>query len=603
VFGGDRSSPGVHRNRGARATAKKYLAMLGIASMLSAGAVVASATPSLADAAGMAGVQGDMQPWTQETNHVRYWQEKYSEQHAVCYKDQYGSITGEGKTVTLNDASGPWLVLIIKGGSVSNDVISNPQPGLAYASPLNAAGNQSNVSHWIVCKSTTPPEPPAETVVRTITAPSAIGPTCDTDGKLVIPETEGITWTGGSNGDGVGVYTLTASAKDGYRIKDGVQTVFQITVLAATNDCPEDVTEIPVPAQPTVTDPCGRNNATWVKPENTDRVTWAVDNGVLTASTTTGYVFPGGTTSHDFGQAPETNKAACVIEVPAKPGVTDACGPGNAAWVVPQNDGIVTWKLKRNGDLVARTVAGHKFTDGTRRHNFGKALETNVAPCLIEVPVPAAPGVTDPCDPGNASWRVPGNGNNVTWSLDGDGNLMATVDPGHTFHDGKATHNFGKAPETNKDACPAVLASVAVAAPVLTPPTCTAAGELKHDEANGYAWNRKDDNGVVVLTAIAKPGFTLVGQTSWTYTVAQLAQLHGARDCPPAVIPPEVEGVKNTAPPTPPVVKGVKHEAAAPLPRTGFESGLYGAAGLLLLLVGSGLVLATRQRSTQDRAH
>jgi LPXTG-motif cell wall-anchored protein len=251
---------------------------------------------------------------------------------------------------------------------------------------------------------------------------------------------------------------------------------------------------------------------------------------------------------------------------------------------------------------VATTDTGYTFP-GETSHDFGKAPETNVAPCLIEVPVPAAPGVTDPCDPGNASWRVPGNGNNVTWSLDGDGNLMATVDPGHTFHDGKATHNFGKAPETNKDACPAVLASVAVAAPVLTPPTCTAAGELKYDEANGYAWNRKDDNGVVVLTAIAKPGFTLVGQTSWTYTVAQLAQLHGAKDCPPAVIPPEVEGVKNTAPPTPPVVKGVKHEAAAPLPRTGFESGLYGAAGLLLLLVGSGLVLATRQRSTQDRAH
>jgi LPXTG-motif cell wall-anchored protein len=76
---------------------------------------------------------------------------------------------------------------------------------------------------------------------------------------------------------------------------------------------------------------------------------------------------------------------------------------------------------------------------------------------------------------------------------------------------------------------------------------------------------------------------------------------------PPAVIPPKVEGVKHTAPPTrptvTPVVRGVKHEVAATLPRTGSESGLYGAAGLLLLMVGSGLVLVTRKRSTEGRAH
>jgi LPXTG-motif cell wall-anchored protein len=153
-----------------------------------------------------------------------------------------------------------------------------------------------------------------------------------------------------------------------------------------------------------------------------------------------------------------------------------------------------------------------------------------------------------------------------------------------------------------------VLASVAVAGPVLTPPTCTAPGTLSYSDAVGYTWSRTDDHGNVVLTAIAKPGFTLVGQTSWTYTAAQLAKLSGANACPPAVvpptvIPPKVEGVKHTAPPKAPVVEGVKHEAAATLPRTGSESGLYGAAGLLLLMVGSGLVLVTRKCSTEGRAH
>jgi LPXTG-motif cell wall-anchored protein len=149
---------------------------------------------------------------------------------------------------------------------------------------------------------------------------------------------------------------------------------------------------------------------------------------------------------------------------------------------------------------------------------------------------------------------------------------------------------------------------VAVAGPVLTPPTCTAPGTLSYSDAVGYTWSRTDDHGNVVLTAIAKPGFTLVGQTSWTYTAAQLAKLSGANACPPAVvpptvIPPKVEGVKHTAPPKAPVVEGVKHEAAATLPRTGSESGLYGAAGLLLLMVGSGLVLVTRKCSTEGRAH
>jgi LPXTG-motif cell wall-anchored protein len=46
-----------------------------------------------------------------------------------------------------------------------------------------------------------------------------------------------------------------------------------------------------------------------------------------------------------------------------------------------------------------------------------------------------------------------------------------------------------------------------------------------------------------------------------------------------------------------PVVEGVKHEAAAALPRTGTEAGAYGLAGVLLLLMGSGLVIVTR-RST-----
>jgi LPXTG-motif cell wall-anchored protein len=194
----------------------------------------------------------------------------------------------------------------------------------------------------------------------------------------------------------------------------------------------------------------------------------------------------------------------------------------------------------------------------------------------------------------NASWKDPGDTS--------DGSRVAVADTGHAFGNGGAEMTVTYTPNPKKSGreCATVDAAVGVAAPVLTPPTCTTPGALSYTDGLGYAWNRRDDNGTVVLTATARAGFTLTGTTSWTFTPAQLAQLSGDQACPPAVVPPKVEGVKHTAPPTAPVVtpvvKGVKREAAATLPRTGSEAGLYGAAGLLLLLVGSGLVLVTRRQ-------
>jgi LPXTG-motif cell wall-anchored protein len=300
------------------------------------------------------------------------------------------------------------------------------------------------------------------------------------------------------------------------------------------------------------------------------------------------------------------------VAVPATPQVTDPCGRGNAVWVVPADGGNVTWELKAGGNLVATPDKGYTFPGGKTSHDFGQAPETNVADCVVEIALPATPQVTDPCGRGNAVWVVPADGGNVTWDLKAGGNLVATADTGYTFPGGKTSHDFGQAPETNVTACPLVLASVGVAAPVLTGPTCTAPGVPTYEDATGYTWSRTERNGDVTLTAIARSGFTLTGTTSWTFTAAQLAQLSDAQVCPPgptpvvtppAVIPPKVEGVKHTAPPTrptvTPVVRGVKHEVAATLPRTGSESGLYAGAGVLLLMAGSGMVLVTRRSSVK----
>ena len=668
VFGGDRSSPGVHRNRGARATAKKYLAMLGIASMLSAGAVVASATAASADkpsatasaSATCDGVTITASGYRAKAGNPTPNSWSISIGGQVADTGTFGESLSKKVAVPQDGQKHKWTLNIDAWDSNKDDSNINGHVGpCGDAVPDdNGGGNNGNGSegkisfcHWTngghynylttslrafynrghidhqdhrdiypagstngqswVAQGTEPelallkagscPQQPQGTPRIVVAAPSASAATCDVAGRLVIPLTEHVTWKGGVDGDGPGTYRLRAKADAGYVIDGERKWTVTVEPQRTGPQCAPAGGSV-TPVAPDWLDPCGADNGHWVATETTEYGYSETTNNdgsiTITAFAKPGHQLAAGVTT-EWTQ--KDSGDLCPVDLPV-PDVNDPCGAGNATWVVPVDGGHITWKLLAGGDLVATADADYTFP-GETSHDFGQAPETNAAACLTQVPVPAAPGVTDPCGPGNAAWVVPAKGNNVTWSLDGDGNLVATADSGYTFHGGKASHNFGKAPEANTTACPVVKASVAVAAPVLTPPTCTAAGVLTYSDHLGYTWNRTENHGDVVLTAIAKPGFTLVGQTSWSYTVAELAQLHGAKDCPPAVIPPEVEGVKNTAPPTPPVVKGVKHEAAAPLPRTGSESGLYGAAGLLLLMVGSGLVLATRQRSTQDRAH
>lgn len=70
---------------------------------------------------------------------------------------------------------------------------------------------------------------PQTTPVTVQAAPSATAPTCDAAGSLVVPAQTGIVWSGGSNGDGPGSYTLVATAAEGYTLSG--QSVFPVTVL------------------------------------------------------------------------------------------------------------------------------------------------------------------------------------------------------------------------------------------------------------------------------------------------------------------------------------------------------------------------------------
>jgi len=150
------------------------------------------------------GVIGELLPWTPATNNPSYWEDYGPHDDAMCYKHEandqgisssdHGS--SDGKTVTLNtfQDSWPgdhWELLIIKGGSEFNNVIVHPEAGVAYASPNNAAGNQANVSHWIVCKGTTPPVVVTPTVTLT-----GVGQCVPADG------TQSVLWTVTITGNG-----------------------------------------------------------------------------------------------------------------------------------------------------------------------------------------------------------------------------------------------------------------------------------------------------------------------------------------------------------------------------------------------------------------
>jgi hypothetical protein len=173
--------------------------------------------PAAADAP-LVGATGTMLPWSSATNSPSYWEDYGPHDDAQCYShdsnSDHGSITNGGLTVTLNafGADWPgdhWELLVIKGGSVSNNVIVHPTPGVAYASPLNNSGNQANVSHWIVCKGTTP------TPTVTATAPTFTDAVCTGAGQVgqgsyTIPAKAGVRYEVNIQGDGLAAFGQVA---------------------------------------------------------------------------------------------------------------------------------------------------------------------------------------------------------------------------------------------------------------------------------------------------------------------------------------------------------------------------------------------------------
>ncbi|MBD3942560.1 hypothetical protein IF188_12715 [Microbacterium sp. NEAU-LLC] len=163
--------PEARKKRTLKALAGALIAAaLVVAPMVTAGASAAPKDKGPATAptwpSATEGVKGELVAWTNQNNHADFWKTYVQDgDTVVCFDGQssaHGKLTDGGLTVTLEpfnqDWEGDhWELLVIKAGSDWNNVIVHPQAGVAYASPPNSGGKQAQVSHWTVCKGTTPP--------------------------------------------------------------------------------------------------------------------------------------------------------------------------------------------------------------------------------------------------------------------------------------------------------------------------------------------------------------------------------------------------------------------------------------------------------------
>ena len=273
-------------------------AALVVAPLVTAGA---TAAPKDKEPTEIVGTLGTVEPMSAKANDVDYWNARYAQFDAICYKhgderNAHGSVTDGGKTVTLNEfqddwPGDQWVVLIVKGAT-SNNIVENPKANVAYASPLTKDGGpQSTVSHWIVCKGTVPTTPTLVTPKFTYTPA-----TCDAPGTVT--RGDEVDWTFEVD-EKAGTTTWVATPKKGSSFPAGT---------LATWTVPTDLSKLVEDCEP----------ATPVKPEpkQTDKVTTTFDCTKNDATVTTV------TTTIDYAWNDETKTWDELAPVDAEPVVT-----------------------------------------------------------------------------------------------------------------------------------------------------------------------------------------------------------------------------------------------------------------------------------------
>ncbi len=207
-------------------------------------------------------------------------------------------------------------------------------------------------------------------------APQVVNPTCDTPGSITLPAVayDGYTyhyvvsiglqsWTYDTN-----AVPKTIAVTSGTQVhvmlirEDPWDTrVFDQLYTFALLPC------IEIPATPTPADPCGANNAYWVKPTDSDTVTWTIDESGHLIASPVGALFTDGSDSHDYGVVTDSG----MLCAPPAPHIIVQCGLYNndiAQITQPNESEHYYWTTYWDGDTLVVTAVpdnGYWFDETT----------------------------------------------------------------------------------------------------------------------------------------------------------------------------------------------------------------------------------------------
>ena len=285
-------------------------------------------------------------------------------------------------------------------------------------------------------------------------------------------------------------------------------TTYTVTITDTNTPCP-----VAVPAAPSVNDPCGLNNATWVLPADTLTLHWYItEDGHLHVATQPGYVFTDSTTHHDFGLAMDSG-VLCDASTPMVT-VTEVCGATNNDVVNVSGGSHFTYDVDREGTKIIVTVtadADYEFSDGKTSY----MIEFTDAMTKCTTNLPATWPSVDPCDELNEvnepEWAVtPADTEFYTWEMNEDGSLTVTAEPGYILNiEGlglKLSHTYHLPLNNDQNVCYHTTNMPDMPTPVYTCGPVSTAMWVKPADATAYTWVIEEDGDLVIY---AKEGFVL----------------------------------------------------------------------------------------------
>ncbi|RZS56282.1 hypothetical protein EV141_1739 [Microcella putealis] len=510
-----------------------------------------------------------------EMNQASYWKNLYP--HAVeCYKHtasggEHGGLSGGGVKLNTFKQSWPgdrWEVLIVKGGNgdnFGNAVYEFPTAGTVYKTPTGQA-----VSHWIVCKGSTPAAASVSVTPETCTSPAKLVLGTTTQARFDAPTYTNV--TGGQN------YRVVARAIDSATFPIGTpgvndartQVVFTgflpnanpATCATATGDVTVGVATCVAGASPiTANSFTGVANATGVVTKDgsqggTFEVVFTANSGTTFAPSLAGtrdgktYTLSNGSTKLTVtGTLPGADRTLCAdmkltfmcktqVEGPvtnlAYANDTTSWPAGVYIMRVTSDRAGVAWTVKDDGGNVIQTgvstgqpqffslsgpKAGMSLFWENLKHSTSSTNDTSLCGFTPKVTDAAIAFTAADCftgsalDPSKFSFVAEESTYAITDGENGQKVITFTAALGYTFEGGAATKIFTFTP-TGPDLTKCVVTTAFID---ITPADCLTGSSLN---VQGFEYNAEQssyvitdgENGQKVITFTAKPGFLFEGQ-------------------------------------------------------------------------------------------